>query len=136
MALDLGEKHIGVALSDLMGIIANGLETYNRTTLANDINYICNLIKQKEVKIVVFGLPINMDGTIGDRVKKTYDFADELKKYTDAKIEFLDERLTTVAAEKVLLSADVSRDKRKKVIDKLAATIILQDYLNINKRGN
>ena len=136
LALDLGERRIGIAISDLMGIIANGLETYNRVNIDADCKYIANIIKNNNVKEVVLGLPKNMDGTCGPRVQKTYDFAEELKKYTDAKIVFYDERLTTVAAEKVLISADVSREKRKTVIDKMAATIILQDYLNFNKRGN
>ena len=76
-----------------------------------------------------------MDGTSGERVEKTYEFCEKLKEYTQEKIVYYDERLTTVAAEKLLISADVSRQKRKTVIDKLAATIILQDYLNFNQRG-
>ncbi len=135
MALDLGERRIGIALSDLMGIIASGLETYERKDVKSDCEYISKLITNHNVKEIVFGLPKNMDGTSGERVQKTYDFAEELKKLTDAKIVFYDERLTTVAAEKLLISADVSRKKRKTVIDKLAATIILQDYLNFNQRG-
>jgi putative Holliday junction resolvase len=75
-----------------------------------------------------------MDGSKGERVEKTYAFAEELSKYTDAKIEYLDERLTSVSAEKILISADVSRKKRKEVLDKLSATIILQDYLDQNNR--
>lgn len=135
MALDLGERRIGIALSDLMGIIASGLETYERKDVLSDCKYISNLITKHGVKEVVVGLPKNMDGTSGERVTKTYEFCDVLKQHTDAKIVFYDERLTTVAAEKILISADVSRQKRKTVIDKLAATIILQDYLNFNQRG-
>jgi len=78
-------------------------------------------------------LPLNMNGSAGERVDKTYQFAEELRKYTDAKIDFLDERLTSASAEKILISADVSRKKRKEVLDKLSATIILQDYLDGNK---
>lgn len=135
MALDLGERRIGIALSDLMGIIASGLETYERKGLQADCEYISKLVSKHGVKEIVMGLPKNMDGTSGERVDKTYAFAEELKKLVDAKIVFYDERLTTVAAEKLLISADVSRQKRKTVIDKLAATIILQDYLNFNQRG-
>ena len=135
MALDLGERRIGIALSDLMGIIASGLETYERKNVQADCDYISKLVVKHGVKEIVMGLPKNMDGTSGVRVEKTYEFAEELKKLTDAKIVFYDERLTTVAAEKLLISADVSRQKRKTVIDKLAATIILQDYLNFNQRG-
>ena len=135
MALGLGERRIGIALSDLMGIIASGLETYERKSINQDCEYISKLITKHGVKEVVVGLPKNMDGTSGERVDKTYAFCEVLKTYTNAKIVFYDERLTTVAAEKLLISADVSRQKRKTVIDKLAATIILQDYLNFNQRG-
>lgn len=136
LALDLGDKQIGLAISDLSGTIANGLNTLVRKTLKDDIAYILNIITTQNVKVVVIGLPINMDGTSGPRVAITYEFAKALEQQTDVKIEFLDERLTTMVAEKVLISADVSRQKRKTVIDKLAATIILQDYLNTHKRGS
>lgn len=135
LGIDFGDKHIGLALSDLTGTIANGLNTLDRKNVQYDINYIVNLIQQNQVQVIVFGLPINMDGTMGDRVQKTYDFANLLAQQTTAKIEYLDERLTTAVAEKVLISADVSRAKRKTVIDKLAATIILQDFLNAHKRS-
>ena len=135
MALDLGERRIGIALSYLMGIIASGLETYERKGVTQDCEYISKLITKHGVKEIVVGLPKNMDGTSGERVEKTYAFCEVLKTYTDAKIVFYDERLTTVAAEKLLISADVSRQKIKTVVDKLAATIILQDYLNFNQRG-
>ena len=132
LALDLGDARIGVAQSDLMGIIANGLETINRTNLKKDLTYIAELVKKNQVDTVVLGLPINMDGTKGERVEKTYAFAEQLKEVlpSNVKIDFIDERLTTVAAERVLLQADVRRDKRKTVIDKMAATIILQCYLD------
>ncbi len=136
LALDLGDARIGVAQSDMMGIIANGLETINRTNLTDDLNHIASLVKNNNVDTVVLGLPINMDGTKGERVDKTYAFCEELKKVLpeSVKIDFIDERLTTVSAERVLLQADVSRQKRKTVIDKMAATIILQSYLDkINK---
>ena len=135
LGLDLGEKSLGIAISDLMGIIASGLETYERKNPELDCEYISKLVVKHGVKEIVVGLPKNMDGTSGERVEKTYAFCEVLKTYTDAKIVFYDERLTTVAAEKLLISADVSRQKRKTVIDKLAATIILQDYLNFNQRG-
>ena len=135
MAVDLGERRIGIALSDIMGIIASGLETYERKDLVTDCKYIAGLVSKHGVKEIVVGLPKNMDGTSGERVEKTYEFCEKLKEYTQEKIVYYDERLTTVAAEKLLISADVSRQKRKTVIDKLAATIILQDYLNFNQRG-
>lgn len=133
MALDLGDSRIGIAFSDIMNIIANGYESYNRQKNYNDYEYIANLIKEHNVQRIVIGLPVNMDGTEGERAQMAREFGDELKKLISSEIEinFIDERLTTVSAERVLLEADVSRNKRKKVIDKIAATIILQSYLDI-----
>ena len=134
MALDYGDVRIGIALSDVTRFLASGLENYTRVSLEADCQHIADLVKNNNVKIIVLGLPLNMDGSKGDRVEKTYQFAEELSKYTDAKIDYLDERLTSVSAEKILISADVSRKKRKEVLDKLSATIILQDYLDGNYR--
>lgn len=132
MALDLGDNRIGIAFSDKMNIIANGYETYNRKSLKEDFEYISTLISKNDVDEVVIGLPINMDGTEGERVVLAREFGNKLSEYIpNKKINYIDERLTTVSAEKVLLEADVSREKRKKVIDKIAATIILQSYLDI-----
>ncbi len=133
MSLDLGDVRIGIAISDILNIIANGLETYNRQSDEKDVQYIANLVKEHNVKVIVLGLPINMDGTKGERVEKTYAFAEKLKKVVDCKIDYMDERLTTVTAERVLIDGNVRRDKRKQVIDKLAATIILQSYLDMKK---
>ena len=133
MSLDLGDVRIGIAISDILNIIANGLETYNRQSDEKDVQYIANLVKEHNVKVIVLGLPINMDGTKGERVEKTYAFAEKLKKVVDCKIDYMDERLTTVTAERVLIDGNVRRDKRKQVIDKLAAAIILQSYLDMKK---
>lgn len=130
MGLDLGERRIGIALSDIMGIIANGYQSYTRTSLQSDIQHIIKIVQENNVKVIVLGLPLNMDGTEGEAVRKVKFFANELRKHTDIKIDFYDERLTTSTAQKMLISADVSRAKRKMVVDKIAATIILQDYLN------
>ena len=133
MALDLGDSRIGIAFSDIMNIIANGYETYNRQKNYKDFEYIANLVKDHKVQNVVIGLPVNMDGTEGERALMAREFGNELKKLIadDVEINFIDERMTTISAERVLLEADVSRNKRKKVIDKIAATIILQSYLDI-----
>ena len=133
MALDYGDVRIGIALSDVTRFLASGHENYTRVSLEKDCEHIAEIIRNNNVKVVVLGLPLNMDGTKGDRVEKTYEFADKLKEFTDAKIEYLDERLTSISAEKILISADVSRKKRKQVLDKLSATIILQDYLDMRK---
>lgn len=132
MALDYGDVRIGIALSDVTRFLASGYENYTRTSLDQDCKHISDIVSNNNVKIIVIGLPINMDGSKGERVEKTYEFAEYLKKFTEAKIEFLDERLTSASAEKILISADVSRKKRKDVLDKLSATIILQDYLDMN----
>lgn len=134
LALDLGDRRIGIAMSDLMKIIAGGSETYVRQDEARDIEYIAKLIDDNLVDEVVIGLPINMDGTEGDRVAKSYAFGELLKTKTSATIKYQDERLTTVTAERMLIEADVRRDKRKTVIDKVAATIILQNYLDKTNR--
>ncbi len=132
LGVDFGDARIGLAISDPLGMFASGLETYHRKNLQSDVSYIANLVKEKEVDTLVVGLPLNMDGTSGIRVEKTKQFCEEILKICNVKIEYLDERLTTVEAEKMLISADVRRENRKKVIDKVAATLILQNYLNRN----
>ncbi|MDE7192168.1 MAG: Holliday junction resolvase RuvX [Clostridia bacterium] len=129
LAIDLGDARTGIAVSE-SGIIATGLETYKRAGLQRDLQHIADLVKQYKVDVVVFGLPLNMDGTAGERVEKTKAFAEKLQPLIDAKIEYEDERLTTVVAEEMLIEGGMRRDKRKQVIDKIAATIILQAYLD------
>ncbi len=129
MALDYGDVRIGIALTDVTRTIASPYQTYTRVSFHKDIDYLSQLIKEKDARVVVFGLPLNMDGSSGIRVQKTQEFANALAKRIDARIEYVDERLSSVSAEKVLLDADMSRAKRKQVIDKLAAQIILQEYL-------
>lgn len=133
MGLDVGDKKIGVAISDSMGITAQGYDVIERSELKVDLKKIKNIIKKNKVTQVVIGLPKNMNGTIGPQGEKIINFAQELGKILDINIKLWDERLTTVEAEKTLLLADVSRKKRKKVIDKLAAVLILQNYLDSTK---
>lgn len=131
IALDIGDVRIGIATSDPMGIIASGYQTFTRTkNQANDLMFIAELAKEKECDTFVLGLPINMDGTEGKRVELIKEFAGNLSKYTNLKIVFQDERLSTVSAEKALIESGMRREKRKQVIDKVAATIILQSYLD------
>ncbi len=132
MALDVGDVRIGIALSDPLKITAQGLETLTRTNNKKDYQYIWQLIEDKEVSELVVGLPKNMNGAIGPQGEKVKTFVEELLKYKDAdlKVIYVDERLTTVTAEKTLIAGDVSRKKRKQVVDKLAATVILQSYLD------
>lgn len=131
LALDVGDATIGVAASDELFMTAQGIETIRRKSLAEDISRLRDLIFEFEAGEIVVGLPKNMNGTEGERCVFVRDFAEVLKEnFPKAKIIFQDERLSTVAAEKSLIFADVSRKKRKKVIDKMAAVYILQGYLD------
>lgn len=130
IGLDIGDVRIGVAVSDMLNILANPYETYVRKSIDEDIEHFQNLLKEQNADTFVVGLPLNMDGTAGDRVEKTKEYASRLAEKIDAKFVYQDERLTTVQAEKVLISGGVRRDKRKKVVDKVASTIILQVYLD------
>lgn len=134
MGLDLGEKTIGVALSDPMGMIARGVEVIKRKTMEEDVKYLLALLQEYEVEKIVLGLPLNMNNTEGPGAKMARDFGRKLTSETGVPVVFWDERLTTVAAEKILLQADMSRAKRKKVIDKMAAVFILQNYLDKESR--
>ncbi|SES72003.1 putative holliday junction resolvase [Natronincola peptidivorans] len=134
MALDVGDKRIGVALSDLMGWTAQGLETLTRTNIKKDLQRLEEIIRANNVNKIVVGLPKNMNGTLGPQSEKVIVFAERLEKRTNIEIVYWDERLSTVSAERSLIEADVSRKKRKTVIDKVASTYILQNYLDsINK---
>jgi len=131
MGLDVGEKTIGVAVSDPLGCIAQGIKTVIRVgSELEDIKNIKELTRQYDIELIVVGLPRNMNGALGEQGNKIIKFVEKLRNSLNIHIETWDERLTTVAAEKMLLSANVSRAKRKKVIDKLAAVIILQNYLD------
>ena len=131
MCLDIGTVRIGIAQSDEMQIIASPLEVYKRkNNLTVDAKYIANLANNNNVGTIVLGLPKKMDGSEGQSVDMVNAFAEKLKSFTKAEIVFQDERLSTVSAERILLEGNVRRDKRKDVIDKVAATIILQNYLD------
>jgi putative holliday junction resolvase len=132
MGLDVGSKTVGIALSDEFGWTAQGLETLKINEEENVFGFdeLGKIIKEYEVSKVVVGLPKNMNGTIGPRGEASQFFARELEERFGVPVVLWDERLTTVAAERVLLEADLSRKKRKKVIDKMAAVMILQGYLN------
>lgn len=132
MGLDVGNKTIGVAVSDLMGLTAQGITTVRRKGIKTDLEELNKIIKEKEVGEIVVGLPKNMNGTLGPQSEKVVKFTEKLKTITDLEIKFWDERLTTVAAEKSLIQADVSRQKEK-VIDMLAAVLILQGYLDMKR---
>ncbi len=128
MGLDLGDRTIGVAVSDLLGVTAQGVETIRRSKL--ELERLRELIRLYEVGEIVIGLPRNMDGSMGPRAEKTLEFAKRLSEDLALPVRSWDERLTTVAAQRSLLEADVSRAKRKQVIDKMAAMLILQGYMD------
>ena len=130
MALDVGSRTIGIACSDALLMTAQGIETIRRTSLENDFNRLRELISEYEVHELVVGMPKNMNGTKGDRAEKTEEFVEKMKAVIDLPVTFWDERLSTVMAERQLIAADVSRKKRKGVIDKMAAVVILQGYLD------
>ena len=136
MGLDLGDKTIGVAVSDSLGWTAQALETVTRKDIETDIERIRELIREWEVGKIVVGLPKNMNSTIGPQGEKAIEFAKVLEEATGLEVVLWDERLSTVAAERMLIEGQVRREKRKRVIDKVAASIILQGYLDsrMNRR--
>ena len=130
LGIDLGEKRIGISLCDELGITAQGLPTILSKTEIENIESIKNVISQYHIERVVFGLPVNMNGSIGPQAKKAIAFAEKVKTYCHVPVVMEDERLTTSSAEKILIQGNRSRKKRKKVIDKMSAVIILQTYLD------
>ena len=134
LALDMGSKNIGVAISDELKIIAQVLTTLKRTSRAKDLSHLKDLVKEHSVQGLVVGLPLNMNGSIGPQGEQAIRDADWLRKELGLPVDLWDERLSTVEAEKTLLRADLSRQKRKKLTDKLAAQIILQGYLDTRGR--
>lgn len=129
MGIDYGKVRIGIALTDLLKTIASPYEVYKSVSLQKDVEYFVKLVKEKEVEKIVLGLPLNMDGSEGERAKRTRIFGEMLEKACSVPVVYQDERLSSVEAENYLLDGDVRRDKRKNLIDKVAATIILEDYL-------
>ena len=135
LGLDLGTKTLGLAVSDLTETISSGLTTlrFNENEEKNIIPELKKIVEEYNVSLFVIGLPKNMNNTLGDAVLRTRNFEEILKRNFDIKIEEQDERLSSVTANNVLISSDISRKKRKNKVDKLAATIILQNYLDIHK---
>lgn len=133
MGLDFGSKTIGVAMSDPFGWTAQGIETIRRDqeeSIKSSLQRLEELIKEYSVDTIVLGFPKNMNNTQGPRCEKTLEFKEKLEKRFNLPVILCDERLSTVSAQRTLLEADVSRSKRKKVIDKMAAIYILQSYLD------
>lgn len=136
MGLDIGSQTIGVAISDELGLTAQGLKTVKRKSKEEDLKEIKAIITQFEIGKIVVGLPKNMDGTLGKQAEMVFRWIKALQDKIHLPMVTWDERLSTVGASKVLLEADLSRKKRKKVIDKLAAVLILQGYLDQSRNRN
>lgn len=130
MGLDVGVRRIGIAISDPMGWTAQGHSVLQRSKLDTDLESIAALCKEFEIQQIVLGYPLNMNGTVGPKAEEIKEFGRILGEHSHIPIDYWDERLSTVSAERVLIGADVSRKKRKGVIDKLAAVNILQGYLD------
>jgi len=137
MGLDVGSKTIGVAISDELGITAQGFKTIKRKAMEDDLRELDAIISQFQIEKIVVGLPKNMDGSLGKQAEFVLGWIEDFKNKIQLPVETWDERLSTVEATKTLLKADLSRKKRKGVIDKLAAVLILQGYLQqIGSRKN
>ena len=130
LGLDIGNKTIGVSVSDPLGITAQGVTTIIRASKAEDVEALRALIDEYDVEKLIVGLPKNMNNTLGFQAQRTMNYADYLKEALDMEIIYVDERLTTSRAEAVLMQGGVRRENRKKHVDKLAAVLILQTYLD------
>jgi len=130
LGIDWGEKRIGLALSDPLGIIATGLSTVEKKLGFDLISYIKQLIAEQEIAKIILGFPKNMDGSVGPKGKEVLAFKESLEKAIDIPVILWDERLTTVSAQRSLREAEVKMKKGKKFLDKIAAVLILQNYLD------
>lgn len=132
LCLDVGDKRIGVAVSDSTRLIASPHSVYNRVGYGPDSRHIGNLCRELSAELVVLGLPKNMDGSIGFQAEKVMAFAEKLRE-CGLKVDFQDERLSTVSAHDALIEGGMRRDARKGTVDKVAAAVILQQYLDKNR---
>ena len=130
LGIDMGERRVGLALSDPLGITAQGLKTIQINHPEEIYSKLMEVIREKKVEKLVFGLPKNMNGTLGPQAQKVQECAQKINSLSQLPVDYEDERLSTISAEQVLLLADQSRAKRKKAIDRLSAVIILQSYLD------
>ena len=135
VAFDIGDKRIGIAATDPLEMMALPVETYFRKNTADDVEYLASFARQRGAGLIVCGMPVNFDGSESVQTVKTQAFIDKLKERTDIPIVLEDERFTTLEARRILIEADMRREKRKQVIDKIAASYILEGYLNRKKQG-
>jgi putative Holliday junction resolvase len=130
LALDLGRKRIGMAISDPLGITAQGLPNLERTRKRDDLDALARVAREREVGLILMGNPVNMGGTEGRQSAWVHEFAEALEKQTGLPIRFWDERLTTMEANRVLRASGISLEKRAAAVDRLSAVILLQSYLD------
>lgn len=130
LGLDIGNKTIGVAVSDPLGILAQGVTTIIRSSKVEDVKALKNIIDEYHVEKLIVGLPKNMNNSMGFQAERTMNYAEYLKESLDIEIEYVDERLTTASATRSLMEGGVRRENRKKHVDKVAAVLILQTYLD------
>ena len=130
IALDIGTVRIGIATSDIMEIIASAYEVYRRKNLDSDVKYIAELVSKLDAGEIVIGLPLKLDGTEGQSVEMAKSFGEKLSELTNVPIVYQDERLSTVSAQRILIESGMRREKRKDKVDSVAATFILQTYLD------
>jgi putative holliday junction resolvase len=130
LGLDVGARRIGIAVSDPLGITAQGLETLHRKNKRHDLEYFKKLIRDYEIKEIVVGLPLRMSGAEGTQAEKIRAFAEDLRKRFNLPVHFLDERLTSAVANRLLRETDMSIEKRGKAVDRMAAVLILQGWMD------
>ena len=135
LGLDVGLRRIGIAVSDPLGITAQGLDTLHRKNKRHDLAYLERVIKDYSVKEIVVGLPLRMSGAEGAQAEKIRSFAEDLRKRFDLPIHFWDERLTSVQANRLLRETDLSIEKRGKAVDRMAAVLILQGWMESHLSG-
>lgn len=133
MGLDVGDRRIGIALSDESLLIASPRETLERRGNARDIAHLLDLARREDVSEIVVGMPLSMDGEAGPQAEKVGRFVEALQSSTEITVTTWDERLTTVSAERALLEADMSRSRRRGTVDRVAAALILQSYLDFRR---
>lgn len=136
LGLDVGSKRIGVAGCDGLGLLATGITTIWRSSFQEDVAQLAEIITERDVEVLVIGLPYTMDGNIGSQAKQVQKFARRISTALELPIEYVDERLTSYAAEQMMIEANISVSQNKATIDRIAAAVILQQWLDLRKSGS
>ena len=133
MGIDYGDKRIGIAFTDLLGLISSAYDVYENKNTETSLSYLSELAKEKNVDEIVIGLPLSMDGSENERTAVTKSFGEKLSNLSGIKVVYEDERLSSYEAEEILKEAKLPWEKRKQILDKISAQVILQSYLNNKK---